>query len=201
MCPWARQRSPTRFKAAAHGLLLQILEDAAPSSHIVQMIILKNFNDNVCEYACKRLWVFKVFVRKKNSMFNLCIYNHLVHYPSTQAIIQIFNICYLVVESTHMQGGVSRCILGAHVSSIEQQVFQVLHMAIAACLKEQIQSFTLFRKLTLICTQNQKGTIRVSLRKKKLAAPHILPSYYICCTEEEQEKRCIKVWQRSPAGF
>lgn len=38
----------------------------------------------------------------------------------------------LVIESTHMQGGVSRCILGTHVSAIEQKVFEVLHMAIAA---------------------------------------------------------------------
>lgn len=37
-----------------------------------------------------------------------------------------------------MQGGVSRCILGTHISSIEQQVFQVLHVTIAACLKEHI---------------------------------------------------------------
>lgn len=37
-----------------------------------------------------------------------------------------------------MQSRVSRCILGAHVSSIEQQVFQVLHVAVAACLKEEI---------------------------------------------------------------
>lgn len=35
-----------------------------------------------------------------------------------------------------MQGGVSGSILGAHVSSVEQQVFQVLHMAVAACLKK-----------------------------------------------------------------
>lgn len=39
-----------------------------------------------------------------------------------------------------MQGSVSRCILGTHVSSIEQQVFQVLHMAISAGLKAETQA-------------------------------------------------------------
>lgn len=34
-----------------------------------------------------------------------------------------------------MQGSVSRCILGTHVSSIEQQVFQVLHVAVPTRLK------------------------------------------------------------------
>lgn len=63
-------------------------------------------------------------------------YYHFAHFQSTKAIIHIFNNWYLVVESTHMQGGVSGSILGAHVSSVEQQVFQVLHMAVAACLKK-----------------------------------------------------------------
>lgn len=43
---------------------------------------------------------------------------------------------YLVVESAHVQGGVSRCVLGAHVGSVEQQVFQMLHMAVATSLKK-----------------------------------------------------------------
>lgn len=43
-----------------------------------------------------------------------------------------------------MEGGVSRCVLGAHVSSVEQQVFQVLHMAIAAGLKNINRSFVFF---------------------------------------------------------
>lgn len=47
---------------------------------------------------------------------------------------------HLVVESTHMQGSVSWCILGTHVSSVEQQVFQVLHVAISTCLKQQMRS-------------------------------------------------------------
>ena len=34
-----------------------------------------------------------------------------------------------------MQRSVSRCILSTHISSVEQQMFQVLHMAIAACLE------------------------------------------------------------------
>ena len=63
---------------------------------------------------------------------------------STEDATQTHFFKYLVVESTHMQGGVSRCILGAHVSSVEQQVFQVLHVAIAACLKGQIHTFSLF---------------------------------------------------------
>lgn len=61
--------------------------------------------------------------------------NLFVCISGTNATIHIFNNQYLVVESTHMQGGVSRCILGAHVSAVEQQVFQVLHMAIATCLE------------------------------------------------------------------
>lgn len=52
---------------------------------------------------------------------------------------------YLVVEGTHVQGGVSRCILGAHISSVEQQVFQVLHVTIAASLKRQIHTFNPFK--------------------------------------------------------
>lgn len=56
---------------------------------------------------------------------------------------------YLVVESTHMQGGVSRCILGAHFSSVEQQVFQVLHVAIAAGLEGHIYIFTIFTNIFL----------------------------------------------------
>lgn len=48
---------------------------------------------------------------------------------------------YLVVEGTHMQGSVSRCILGTHVSSIEQKMLQVLHMTITACLLKQIHTF------------------------------------------------------------
>lgn len=42
---------------------------------------------------------------------------------------------YLVVESAHVQGGVSRGILGAHVGPVEQQVLQVLHVAVAAGLQ------------------------------------------------------------------
>lgn len=64
-----------------------------------------------------------------------------------------------------MQGGVSRCILGTHVSSVEQQVFQVLHVAIAACLKVQIHTFTL---LTLVYLQSQRGTITQCLWEKNV---------------------------------
>ena len=70
---------------------------------------------------------------------------------------------YLVVESAHMQGGVSRCILGAHVSSVKQQVFQVLHVAIAAGLKGQIPTFNLYTNQILIHLHSQKGAIAQSL--------------------------------------
>lgn len=50
---------------------------------------------------------------------------------------QDLNGLHLVVESTHMQGSVSRCILGTHVSSVEQQVFQVLHVAVSAGLEAE----------------------------------------------------------------
>ena len=43
-------------------------------------------------------------------------------------------VSYLVIECTHVQGRVSRGILGAHVGAIEEQVFQVLHVAMATSL-------------------------------------------------------------------
>lgn len=46
---------------------------------------------------------------------------------------------YLVVESTEVQCSVSRCILGTHVSTIEQQVLQVLHVTEATCLHTHTQ--------------------------------------------------------------
>lgn len=78
------------------------------------------------------------------------------------------NNWYLVVECTHMQGGVSRCILGAHVSSVEQQVFQVLHVTIATCLKGQIHTFTLFTKYTVFYLQSQKGETAQCLWEKNV---------------------------------
>ena len=57
---------------------------------------------------------------------------------------------YLVVESTHVQGGVSRRILSTHVSPIEQQMLQMLHVAIAACLRGQINTFTISSTTTLV---------------------------------------------------
>lgn len=44
------------------------------------------------------------------------------------------SVCYLVIESTHVQGSVSRSVLSAHVRSVEQQVFQMLHMSVTTSL-------------------------------------------------------------------
>lgn len=42
---------------------------------------------------------------------------------------------HLVVQSTDVKGRVPRGVLGAHVCSVEQQMLQMLHMAVAAGLR------------------------------------------------------------------
>lgn len=84
---------------------------------------------------------------------------------STTCGIQCNTQPHLVVEGTDVQGRVPRRILGTHVCSIEQQVFQVLHMPKAAGLGKGVES------------GQKQGPTQTELDP----APSSLPTWWISC--------------------
>lgn len=92
--------------------------------------------------------------------------------------IQYNWMSYLVIESTHVQGSVSRSVLSAHVCSIEQQVFKMLHMSVTASLTKHTHIKSLhwsccFRFVS-ICSLHRT---KIMLMSKTIAAASLFHAH------------------------